>query len=886
MISKKKGWVINAVAGLLILAVGLIVGFTVFFAMRPHVKQTLDHNLMASLALRNQWVANKLDGANARLQIVATRPFLVGQVAAANAHKLASPFLLEKGLHSFLSMKISALVLYGRSGAVFAPAGHFMAHPAIVVAIKGDPGAFLLWNARRGYVFRAEIPLRAHGRIVGGLVGDVALPSLQPLVVGTRILGPSASLALCAPHGKRMACFPNTTNPMRAAPDMPRFYAHTPLPMSYALRGRSGLIVTQNYRGDHVVAAFMPVAHTGLGMVLSMDTRDLYASLRQDLYVVLPLLAGVLLLAMFALRWHLAPLVKGIVLAEHEAQEAVAHWRDSEARARAVFQNVDEGIATISETGIIETYNPAMERLFGYTEAEAIGQNVKFLMPEPYHSHHDDYLRHYRETGEAHVIGSGREVVGRHRDGREFPIDLRVSEFFLGGQRRFIGTIRDATSRKLAERQMEHVATHDALTDLPGRVLIQARIEQLTRRSERSGQLFAVMFLDLDRFKGINDSLGHEAGDRLLRMVADRLKTTLRDEDIVGRQSGDEFIVVASHLVAAMDAALIAEKLLATLSAPYTLGDKTISVGVSIGIALYPQDGRDAELLLKRSDMAMYEAKRAGGRSYRCFDDAMNTVASDQLLLVSQLHQALAQDEFVLSYRPWVAFSYGLVTAFPCQMAWHHRERGILSAPEFMPMAEEAGLALPLAEWTWRQICRDMHAWLEQGLSVPKVFVHLDSYQLRDERLRARWSVILLEAGLSPASFGLEVTEEDFMDDPEQMLGALAIWRSLGVAICLTDFGAGLSSLGYLKRLSPDALKLDASFTEDGLDGSEGAASVSAVVAMLHELKVQVIASSVDTLTQYEVLRLLGCDAHEGNRAGPLRIAPECGPYLLGLKPL
>ena len=873
---RRRGWAINIVAALLVVGVGVVVGVAVFTLMRTNADVALQRNLVSGLALRVQWAVRDIRDARLRVRMVATRPFLADQLAAAPYQADAARNTMNRGLRAFLAMRLSALALYTNTGTLYAHVGTFMAHPVVDMPLRGELGTTLLWNEGRGFVLRVALPVYRRRAVVGWVVGDAPLPALGRLLLGARALRSAANVGLCGPAGSRMTCFPNTFDPSQAFARMARSRAGAPLPMSYALAGRTGFVLTRNYLGHRVAAAYRPVADTGLGMVLTMDTAALYAPVYREFTIVLPLIVAVLATALLVLRWQLAPLVAELVASEHSAREAHARLKDTESYVQAVVNSVDEGIATISETGIVETFNPAMARLFGYAPEEVIGHNVSRLMPEPHRSHHDDYLRHYRETGEARVIGTGRELTGRRQDGSEFPIDLRVSEFYLGGKRRFIGTARDATGRKEAERRMEYVATHDALTDLPGRALIQARIDQLIRRAERSGQLFAVMFADLDHFKDVNDSLGHDQGDRFLRLVARRLQEALRAEDMVGRLSGDEFVILTAALVTPLDAALIADKLLRALSAPYLLGDHTLYCSASIGVALYPQDGRDVDTLLRHSDAAMYQAKRSGRGLYRCYDEAANATSGDEVQLASGLHKALSAGELVLYYRPVRAVGERTVVALETNLRWRHPEQGLLDGDDFLGIAEEAGLAVSLAEWALRQLGSEIARWRDRGLKTPPVYIRLGLRPFRDARLQESFAALLAGRDGYRGSVGVEIHEEDVMDDPRGALEALSGWRRHGVDVMLGDYGAGYSSLPYLKALAFRTVRLDASLTLDDSADAESIEGLTAIIATLRALDIAVVASHVTTPGQYEAMRRWGCDRYAGDLAGPLMRADGC----------
>lgn len=875
---------INLLAAVAVVAVALMVGLSVFWVMRDVTENLLRRSLESNLAVRAHGVARNLEQASYEAELMATRSFVVSQVRAGDRGRAASP-LLATGLNSLLHLGFSAVVLRTRQGTSIARAGRLMKRSRRAVPLRGLPRAQLLWNARLGFVFRRRVPVRDHGRRIGELVAEIRLPMFDSLFGAVKTLSPSANLTLCGPHGRLMACFPNTAQPRYPLPIMARSLAGRPLPMSYALAGHAGFTVRQNYLKRQVAAAYTPVAHLGLGMVLSMNMAALEAPIWRRLGAILFLVCAVLVGALLALRWRLAPLVADLVSSERAAREAIRLWRGSEDHVRAVLENVDEGIVTMSEMGIIETINPACERLFGYSESDLKGKNIAILMPEPHRSQHGDYLKHYRETGEARIIGSGRELVARRRDGSEFPIDLRVSEFILDGQRRFIGTIRDTSGRKAIENRMHHMATHDALTNLPNRTLIQIRMEQLIRRAGRNGQFFAVMFVDLDHFKVVNDSLGHDAGDQLLCLVARRLTDLLRAEDTVGRLGGDEFIVIAANLVTPLDASLIAEKLIKALSTPYVVEGRSLTIGASIGVALYPQDGRSVDTLLKHSDMAMYQAKSTGRNTYHCFSESMNGIEAARLALASELHQALAQDQFVLYYQPLIQFQDGRVSGMEAQIRWRHPVKGVMQASEFLPLAEEAGLAMPLGEWVVRQACRDFTMWAQQGLTVPRISLNLSARQFRDQRLAEAMVAAVREAGMDLERLGVEVAEDHVMENPEEAVDVLTRWSSMGVGVSLDEFGVGSSSVSYLRRLPLDSLKIASLLVVDSHTNADEGAWVRTVIDMSHELGIPVIASGVYSEGQYTFLRLSGCDAYQGEWGGrPLRAA-DCIPYLVPLAP-
>lgn len=606
------------VAALILLVTTVFSGLTVFLLMKRHTENLLSKNLVSSLHNKVDVADSEIHHGTTATMTVATRPFLIEQIQRADtpAGSAAALRALDRGARSFLSSGFSAIALYGREGRELAQAGAFARRPELAVPLDLAGDVQLLWNG--GFLLRTDMAIMHGEHSIGKVITEMPLPTITRMFKDAGSLGKSGELALCAPTDAGMQCFPTALNP-QAFTIGTRSASGEKLPMTHALAGKTGFIIAQDYRQQQVVAAYGPVNRLGLGMVLKMDRAELYATVRNQARYLLPILAGVLAVAILLLRWQLAPLVARLVRSERNAHETVASLRDSETRVQAILDNVDEGIVTISEQGEIELFNPGAERLFGFSNEEAVGKNVSMLMPEPYRSQHDARIAHYLRTGEAHVIGIGREVAGQRKDGGVFPMELRISEFYLAGRRHFIGVMRDMTQRKTAEAKILHMATHDALTGLPNRSLVQDRIQQTIARAQRAKSHFAVLFIDLDQFKIVNDTLGHNVGDQLLQTVARRIAACLRKEDTVGRQSGDEFIVLLNSLGGPNDAAVVAHKILDHLSAPLAIGGQVLHTRASIGIALYPEDGTDVEALLKNSDTAMYSAKASGRNTYRFF---------------------------------------------------------------------------------------------------------------------------------------------------------------------------------------------------------------------------------------------------------------------------
>jgi PAS domain S-box-containing protein len=438
---------ISLVAGAILIAVTLLVGISVFMVMQRHAEELLSKNLQSSLQNRIQLIHTEIGAGVDSTMLVATRPLLIDQMQRVDtgADEGTARAALNTAAQSFLQTGFKAIALLDKDGRELAHAGAFAQKPALSVPLIFPVQVQLMWDGQ--LLLHAEVDIKKEGEVIGKVMTEMMLPGSTDAFKEASRLGKTGELVLCAPLGADMQCFPTTLNPKIFT--LPKLSPNgVPLPMTHALEGGTGFITTQDYRQQEVVAAYAPVGDHGLGMVLKMDSAELYAPVWRQLRYLIPLLLGALGIALLLLRWLLAPLVLRLVRSEAQAREVSTRLRDSERRGRALLDNVDEGIVSISDSGIVELFNPAAERMFGYRSEEVVGKNVSMLMPEPYHSEHDGYLARYLHTGQARIIGIGREVRGMRSDGDVFPMDLRVSEFHLEGRRQFIGSMRDITERK------------------------------------------------------------------------------------------------------------------------------------------------------------------------------------------------------------------------------------------------------------------------------------------------------------------------------------------------------------------------------------------------------------------------------------------------------
>jgi diguanylate cyclase (GGDEF)-like protein len=425
-------------------------------------------------------------------------------------------------------------------------------------------------------------------------------------------------------------------------------------------------------------------------------------------------------------------------------------------------------------------------------------------------------------------------------------------------------SLRILQQKKRTEDRVNHIAFHDDLTALPNRLMLNRSLDQAVSRHRRAGTQLAILFMDVDRFKVINDSLGHEVGDLLLRQVADRLQEHSREGDLVARMGGDEFVVLIENHDNLADLSACAQRLVERLSAPYMLGRREYHVTLSIGISVFPSDGSDSRSLLKAADVAMYRAKASGRNNHQYYSPSMEVHTKERLELESDLRHALDRGEFLLHYQPKVEIATGLVTGIEALLRWEHPLRGLVSPMDFIPLAEDTGLIVPIGEWVLATACARTKAWQDQGFPKLGVAVNLSARQFADPMLLPNLTRIIRASGLDPSSLELEITESLVMSHGASAVAVLEKLKSIGVQIAIDDFGTGYSSLAYLKRFPIDTLKVDRSFIRDIPADSGDKKITRAIVAMAHSLKLKVVAEGVETAEQLAFLRTLHCDAVQG----------------------
>lgn len=479
------------------------------------------------------------------------------------------------------------------------------------------------------------------------------------------------------------------------------------------------------------------------------------------------------------------------------------------------------------------------------------------------------HLRYVLKQLQQHSSWEG-EVWLKRRNGEHYPAWVGITAVLddEGDLASYVCFFSDISERKASEQRIHRLAYYDALTHLPNRTLFQDRLHTALQSAERQKNWVVLMFLDLDRFKPINDSLGHAAGDRMLKDMATRLLGCVTDDDTVARMGGDEFTLLleprSSREMALNRAITVAEQILASLVRPFVLEGREFFVTASIGIALSPQDGNELSQLMKNADTAMYHAKERGKNNFQFYQADMNASALERLELESDLRHALEQNEFVLYYQPQFSGDGKRLTGAEALLRWRHPRRGLVPPGDFIPVLEELGLVVDVGDWVIDEACRQLKTWHQAKVRVPKVSVNISARQFSDGQLGTRIANILRSTGLSPACLELELTESILMREVSEAMQILAGLKNLGLSIAVDDFGTGYSSLNYLKQFPIDVLKIDRTFVDGLPSGEQDAQIARAIIAMAHSLNLAVIAEGVETHEQLDFLREHGCDEVQG----------------------
>jgi diguanylate cyclase (GGDEF)-like protein/PAS domain S-box-containing protein len=572
------------------------------------------------------------------------------------------------------------------------------------------------------------------------------------------------------------------------------------------------------------------------------------------------------------------------------AQNAVARKAremavfDDNERARITLASIGDAVLSTDSRWAVTFINPIAEKLTGWALMQAVGRHVSEVFQVL-----DGFTRAPILPQIEQAIGKGSTIILPpncvlvQRNGQELHIEDSAAPIHdVSGE--FAGMVvvfHDVSESRAMTQKMSHLAAHDVLTSLPNRALLNDRLEHGIALAHRNSRQMAVLFIDLDHFKHINDSLGHLIGDRILKAVAQRIVPCIRQSDTVSRQGGDEFVVLLSEVNRAEDAAAIAEKIRLAVMEPYTIDSHYLHLTASIGVSVYPNDGEDASALIQYADTAMYHAKQKGRNNSQFFKDDMNVRAEERQIIMGDLHHALVRGEFFLLFQPKINLTSGNVTGFEALIRWRHPTRGVLCPADFIPIAEECGLIMPIGEWVLREACVRACQWLDAGLKFETMAVNVSAVEFRSDPFFDGVCRILRSTGLQSRFLEIELTETAVMRDFEATSKILHALSAMGVRIAVDDFGTGYSNLSYLKRFPINTLKLDRSFVHDLPDNADVSTIVSSVIRMAHGLHLQVVGEGVETLKQLKFLKTHDCEEAQGYYFSKPLYPDECRSLLL-----
>ncbi len=548
--------------------------------------------------------------------------------------------------------------------------------------------------------------------------------------------------------------------------------------------------------------------------------------------------------------------------------------------AAKVFDNSIEGISITDTRGVMEMVNPAFTQITGYTAAEAIGRNPRILKSK---HHTPEFYKEMWNSLKRNGQWSG-EIWNRRKNGEAYPEWLNISAIYdnNGTTTHYVGVFHDITEIKKNQEAIQYQAHHDALTGLPNRTLFQDRLLMALNHAQRHHQKVAVLFLDLDNFKNVNDSLGHACGDLLLKEIASRLALTVREEDSIARLGGDEFTVILAEAgtLEVEGVARIAKRIIDEINMPIMLQDHELFVGASIGISIYPDDGTDPAILTKCADMAMYRAKEHGRNNFQFFTPGLEAKALQRMSLETEFRKALDQKELTVHYQPKVSLESGAICGFEALVRWKRLDGCMVAPSDFIPLAEETGLIVPLGEFVLDAACAQLRQWLDCGHGGLTMAVNISARQFWFNDLPETILSVVERHGVAPGSIELELTESLLMHNVDKAITTLRHLKEMGFRLALDDFGTGYSSLYYLKRFPIDLLKIDRSFVMDIPDNSDDMAIAESIVSLARSMKLTVTAEGVETAAQLAFLKQVGCDNFQGYLFSPARGAADIGDML------
>ncbi len=843
------------ISSLMIIILILLTSLTVYNVMQRQIEAMAISGLEVALENKAKHIEKQITHSIANTKAISTRIFL-----AQSLEKFYSDSSQREGIRrltqsakKILSTHFSGIEFYDTNDNLILGAGNLSKQGKLAVKLdtESDINTILFWN--HGFIVRNSIQLiNEYSEPIGRVITEERMPDLTGVFTEAALIGNTGDFLLCAPiknNDPEMDCF------LRTADDdkfkrMQRIINNEPLPVHFALEGQSGIIFTKDYRQIEVVAAYTPIAY-GLGAVLKINKDELNNYSAAQLRTIIFYMTLILFFGIAIINWLTFPLIQRII---GQKELYLKERLNENICLQKIRNNLD------LNQGTEETCKNILKSLLPVFEFQELPVAMIKLQEKQYFT--PNYQENLPHCISAAIVSSGQQC------GLLQVAYTSSSSSPLTYQQNLIDTIAHDLGRwyerKEAEKRIIKMATHDALTGLPNRHLLQDRIQQALAYDMRLQRQMAVLFIDLDHFKTINDSLGHEIGDLLLKAVADRLKFCIRNEDTVARQGGDEFIVVLNSIAESLDAAKVAQKILDSLMQSFHIHNNELHINGSIGIAVFPEDGVNAETLLKNSDVAMYHAKKNGRNNYQFFTDELNKSAYERHILSLDLRYALERNELLLYYQPVMDMPNHNLYGVEALLRWRHPEQKLITPDKFINLAEETGLIIPIGEWVLKTVCMQIKAWQDQGFYVPRVAINLSARQFRDKDLINNISRILSETGVKAEYIALEITESMLIDNIEKVVETLNRLHAMGLHISIDDFGTGYSSLSYLKQFPIHTLKIDRSFVRDLVTDRNDRTIVAAIIAMAHSLEMEVIAEGIEIEEQLNFLVTQKCNHYQG----------------------
>ncbi len=717
--------------------------------------------------------------------------------------------------------------------------------PNFIIPLNLPYQAKLIW--KNGYALQLSVGVFKDKQQTGVITAEWPLPLI------TGLFSSDESFICGLTTKEKLDCFiRNATVPNSSI--FPKTQSQSSL-LKAALNNKEMIITDVDYQDNLAMTIYTPVHSLGIGFIVKNNVSEIYLPLREQLQVVIPILLFTIITGILLLYWRVLPLIRQVILSKNQAME-------SEARFRSSFDSAATGMALLSLKGQWLRVNPALCELLGYKEDELLSTSFKqIIYPEDLPALikqinalvSGDIENFQLESRYHHKLNRliwGMIHVSLIRNREKVPLHLIIQ-------------IQDITEKKKVESELSYHAYYDTLTGLANRNQLERNINKAISPGSRASS-FAVFFIDLDNFKQINDSLGHDAGDELLRVIANRLKHGIQKNDFAARLGGDEFILVLYNVSTPENAAVFAENILASIAMPITIHHHDLFITASIGISFYPTDGTNHTTLIKNADLALYQTKTIGGNNYQFRTPQMNAEVAAKVNFKIALQKALENREFRLHYQPRFGINTHTIVGVEALLRWKTPQYGLVPAPKIISFAEDMGLITPLSEWILKTACIHLKEWQQQGFPALKMSVNVAARHFKQSNFSYTIFQTLNNINVDPSHLELEINENLIMQDPEYSLKVLYALKDLGIHITIDNFGTGYSSLNYLNQFKVDRIKIDTSLIQKTTQSSENQALVSSIIQLAKNLEIKVIAEGIETKEQYDLLIRLGCDEIQG----------------------